>query len=241
MKKYTVLLVFFTFYSVFAQTRRDFDTLPVVWPDTTAVKTGPLKFVPITGKQFNDIRAFAIANKNAGGVPAPVLKDSKLIVATKNALFELPAGGGYESSYSYIQYVPEIRSHLISRCGEGACSAYLLDHETNGIMYVPSSYDSGVMGFSVSPSGKYFLVYSSYDGPDYADYYTTRSEFMIYSIGQTKGMKGLRLYREFESTEWSIDEMVWLDNSTLALKVYAGNAAVDMEPVQYKYYETVIK
>jgi hypothetical protein len=126
-------------------------------------------------------------------------------------------------------------------CGEGACFAYLLDDETDEKMYVPSFYDSGLIDLLISPKGRYMLIYSSYDGPDYTDYYPHRSAFMVYAIGKGKGLKGLKGYRNFVSNDWSVEEIVWINDTTLGLKVYTENNAGDGQGIQYKYYKTVIK
>lgn len=234
------LLTFFAFGGMFAQTKRDFNYLPEVWPDTITLKTDSLIFKPITEKEYTAINNRPVKKKKQQIVPAGIVKDSTLIVTTKKSVFELPAKGGYESSWNYAEYVPELQAHLLNHCGEGACFAELLDYETDDKMAVPSSYDQGLMGFLVSPEGKYLLVYSSYDGSDYDEYYNARSEFILYKI-TGKGLKGLSYHRLYESVEWSIEEIIWDDDTTLALKVYTEDRTGNGENLTYKYYKAVIK
>jgi hypothetical protein len=238
MKKYSLLLVFFTFSSLFAQTKRDFTELPVVWPDTTAFKTDSLIFKPITAGAFEKIRNRPVKKKVT---PPAIIRDSMLIVTTKKSVFELPAAGGYENSWDYIAFLPELSAYLLSNCGEGACSAWLLDFETDKKMPVPSSYDSGLTGLLMSTTGKYMLIYSSYDGDDYINYYSHRSEFTIYAVGAHKDIEGLKVYRNFISKDWFVEEIVWDNDTTLVLKVYTENKTGNGDGLQYKYYKTVIK
>lgn len=141
------LLTFFAFGGMFAQTKRDFNYLPEVWPDTITLKTDSLIFKPITEKEYTAINNRPVKKKKQQTAPAGIVKDSTLIVTTKKSVFELPAKGGYKSSWNYAEYVPELQAHLLNHCGEGACFAELLDHETDEKMAVPSSYDQGLMGF----------------------------------------------------------------------------------------------
>ncbi len=235
--KLLTLLAFFVFGSLFSQTKRDFSELPEIWPDTLSLKTDSLIFTPITAKEFIAIGNRPARNNKQQVPPAGIVKDSILRLTTKDFYYELPAAEGYESSWGYVEYIPELRAHLLSQCGDGACFSELVDHQTNENMVVPSSYDQGLKGLSVSPKGNYLLVYSSYGGADYGEYYNARAEFILYTIKKGEGLKGLSLHRVFNSVDWSIAEIVWDNDNTLALKVYTENG----ENLAYQYYKTVIK
>jgi hypothetical protein len=103
-------------------------------------------------------------------------------------------------------------------------------------MIVPSDYDQGVLGALVSPGGEYFLGYSSYDGPDYEYAYSIRSTFSVFRISKNHGLSGVEPFALFESTDWSIREMVWMDAESVGLKVYSCNYNEILGEEDYSYF-----
>jgi hypothetical protein len=222
------------------KTKLDFTQIPTVWITDTIKKTDTLSFKPITEKEFLNFQA---SQKNKTQVDTTIKPDSSglFIVQTKKSYYELIQSNDYSSSYDYACYFPAIKSHLIYHCGEGMCEAFLLDNEADVKMVVPCSYDAGPMGILISPSNKRILFYSSYDGADYGKYYSHRSEFSIYQISKGNGIQELQVFITFETGNWSIDEIVWINDNSIALKVYEGEGFGDRIEGEYKYLKTSIK
>jgi hypothetical protein len=222
------------------KTKLDFAEIPTVWIADSTKKADTLSFKTITEKDFLNFQA---TQKRKIQADTTIKPDSSglFIVRTKRSYYELIGGGDYSSSYSYAGYIPAIRSHVIYHCGECACSSYLLDNEADVKMNLPCAYDAGPMGLLISPSNKRMLIYSSYDGSDYGNYYDFRSEFFIYQIGKGGGIEGLQLYRDFGTGDWSIEEIVWINDDSIALKVYEGERRGDGIQGEYKYLKTTIK
>lgn len=116
------------------------------------------------------------------------------------------------------------------------CETYLYEHKTNNRTILPSDYDSGISGMLFSPSCNQFLVYSSYDGPDYDKYYDHRAELFIFSIAHGEGLNGIRQQLQYFSKSWSIEILVWVNEKSIALKVYEGEKQGDDAINKYKFY-----
>lgn len=118
------------------------------------------------------------------------------------------------------------------------CETYLYEYKTNNRTILPSDYDSGISGMLFSPSCNQFLVYSSYDGPDYDKYYDHRAELFIFSIAHGEGLNGIRQRLQYVSKSWSIENLVWVNEKTIALKIYEGEKNGEDAINKYKFYLT---
>ena len=120
------------------------------------------------------------------------------------------------------------------------CETYIFETNSDKKMYLPSSFDAGILGITFSPSGNKLLVYSSYDDPDFDDYYFYRADFYIYSIGKKPGLEALQLFGNYYSMDWSIEDMIWVNDQTVALKVYKGQRSMAGTEGGYSYLKTKI-
>lgn len=116
------------------------------------------------------------------------------------------------------------------------CETYLYEYKTNNRTILPSDYDSGISSMLFSPSCNQFLVYSSYDGPDYDKYYDHRAELFIFSIAHGEGLNGIRQQLQYFTKSWSIENLVWVNEKTIALKVYEGEKNGEDAINKYKFY-----
>jgi hypothetical protein len=124
-------------------------------------------------------------------------------------------------------------SHVCSEI----CETYLAERTTNRKMLMPSNYDSGILKMLLSPTCGQLLVCSSYDGPDYADYYEDRAEIFVFNITTGIGLKGIKPTFKYYTSEWSIDDLTWVNDKTIALKIYEGNRGGDGSRARYKYFK----
>lgn len=114
---------------------------------------------------------------------------------------------------------------------EQICESYLVERRAGQKMFLPSSFDQGLIGMRFSPSCNHFYIFSSYDGPDYKDFYDYRSEIIGYSIIPGKGLQTIKHVFNVEFTEWSIESVIWISDKALALKVYEDHGET------FKYYK----
>ncbi len=236
MKKSIFLATLFLLVvnSFWGQTKRNIEETPVIYIDTL-ITIDSLNLVPYTENEYNKHLLETSLIENYSN-PNFTKTDSSFIVKTKNSVFEISDTISYESSYYYRLYSKPLRSHVFTHCGEGYCSAFLLDYKTDERFYLDAPFDAGIKGMQLSKKNTYLVVYSSYDGPDYDDYYATRSTFTLYKIKKNKGLKGMTVYYTFNSNEWSIEELIWINNNTLALKVYTGERNGDTIDGSNLYY-----
>ena len=230
----TLIIISFTLIAdISAQKKPDIKEISFISPAAIEDVLDSNAFTPISQKEY-----FETKSRYDGRIrPDKTVKpDTKgyIRVNTKNYSYELISTNDYSSSYDYIGYSPELRSHLISHCSESACNQFLLDNETDNAFSIPSGYDSGPSGLSISPENNYMVTYSSYYSDDFDDYYLYRSVLHIFSFAEGEGLQSVSYFKQFETGDWSIDEIIWEDNNTIALKTYIGN-----QPETDKYDEFI--
>lgn len=129
---------------------------------------------------------------------------------------------------------------LKSYCDQ-VCESYLIEDKTDKKLWLPASFDQGILGITFSPSKDYLMVFSSYDRPDYDNYYEYRADIFIYKITKSKGLELLDFYFNFYTKDWSIEDIVWIDNSSIALKIYEEGRFGNGENLRFKYFKTSFK
>ncbi len=126
---------------------------------------------------------------------------------------------------------------MISSCND-ICETYLAERNTNRKMLLPSGYDQGILAMPISPNCTKLLVCSSYDGPvNEEGLYGHRTEFYIFNITAGIGLKGIKPAFKYYSNDWSIDDLTWVDDKTIALKTYIGSKAGDTRGLTYRYFK----
>lgn len=115
------------------------------------------------------------------------------------------------------------------------CETYLAERTTNRKMLMPSSYDAGVLTMFLSPTCHQLIICSSYDGPDYGNYYEHRAEIFVFTIKSGIGLQGIKPAFKYYSKDWSIEDLTCVNEKTIALKIYDETRCGDGTGVKYKY------
>lgn len=102
---------------------------------------------------------------------------------------------------------------------------------------MPSDYDAGIQDMLFSPNCNQLIVCSSYDGPDYDNYYENRAEFYLFKIAGNQGLDSVKPYLRYSTKKWSIDDITWVDDNVIALKLYDEQRWGDGTGVNYKYFK----
>ncbi len=234
------IALFTSSVTVLAQEKKDFDSIPFIQELNTLTEENTLDFElePISKAEF-----LAISQNRAPSFEVTpdktIVSGDTTIVKTKNAVYEFHENENLSLPYYYTGFIPHIQCHMISYCKE-ICEDFLLDDFTDEKMFIPTSYDQGVLGMPFSPEGSMWLVYSSYDGPDYDHFYYYRAEAYFYKVEKNKGLGGLHFYGSFHTNNWSIEEMRWIDENSIALKLYSSSRWGDGSGVDYSYFKTRI-
>lgn len=121
------------------------------------------------------------------------------------------------------------------------CEDYLIDRKEGVKLVLPSDYDAGITGLLFSPSCNQFIVYSSYDSPDYSEYYEHRAELFGFTITQGQGFKTIKPSFKYYTKDWSVDNVTWTDEHTLALKLYDGQRTESGVNLGYSYFKANLK
>ena len=130
--------------------------------------------------------------------------------------------------------------HIVHDCNE-ICDTYLAEDSTNRKLLLPSGFDAGVMWMLLSPSCNQMIIGSSYDGPDFEEYYNYRSEFSVFNINAIQGLKGVYPKFDFNSKNWSIDDVTWIDENSIALKTYSGRHSDNENVSKFKYFKAIFR
>ena len=117
------------------------------------------------------------------------------------------------------------------------CETYLREKTTNRKMLLPSNYDAGILTMVLSPTCNQMIVCSSYDGPDYADYYEDRAEIFVFNVRNGIGLKGIKPAFKYYAKDWSIADLTWVNDKTIVLKIYEEQRWGDGSGVHYKYFK----
>lgn len=122
--------------------------------------------------------------------------------------------------------------YIIRNC-HNICDTYLGEAGTNRKLLLPSTFDAGITNVLPSPDCKKLIVFSSYDMPDYENYYEHRAEFFLFNVIVDKGIEGIKPSAKHFSKKWSLADMTWINNKTIAAKVYENKNPIDKD---YKYF-----
>ncbi len=176
-----------------------------------------------------------------------IIFDDSLFVDLKSDLIEIS-----EDNFEHFKYNYKIACVLdpggfISGSGlqfkhdcDEICETFLLEKETNRRILLPSGYDAGILDVLVSSACDQLVVSSSYDGPDYMDYYGHRAEFFVFNVALGNGLNGITPAFKYYANDWSIAEMIWVSDKDVALKTYEENRTGDESHLHYKYYQITL-
>lgn len=129
----------------------------------------------------------------------------------------------------------------ITRSCDEVCDTYFVEKKTGNKRLVPSTYDGGVQGILLSPTYDQLLVFSCYDGPDYGNYYEERAEFFIFNINRRIGLNGITPASSYYTKDWSIEDATWIDNKTIAFKIYEGQRGDVLSNGDFKYVKAIVE
>ena len=156
------------------------------------------------------------------------------------------------SEDEFNNYVNSYISNNLNDCGfdklnlneetdcDEICETYLSEINSNKKLYLPCDYDAGILGASFSQNCNKLIVCSSYDGPDFDDYYENRAEFYLFKLVGTGGLNSLQAFLKFATKEWSIEDYVWINDNEIGLKLYSDHRWGDGSQLEYQYFRAYI-
>jgi hypothetical protein len=196
-----------------------------------------LKFDTINQQKFEDYKSqFIIAFDSDSSLIN--YTDSSFTINSNTSYIEFKSSRNYESSYSYCCLINALNAHMVWERGTYNHKTYLLDKENDIKMTLPSNYDAGPRGPYISLDNEWMVVLSGPTKKSYLGYNHYDSEIKIYKVTPTQGLKGINLYGDYLTKEWSIVHFIWTKKNTFAVKVYGENYKYKLQ--NYKYYEITI-
>ncbi len=162
--------------------------------------------------------------------------DKQLVKISSNAYMNAMLHSTQKERKEPLDKLEELGLTMDSDCDE-ICETYLVEKKSKRKMQLPSNFDQGVMGLVFSPSNERFVIYSSYDGPDYNSYYFHRSEIVSYNLSNDTGLKAIHDELAHHLYNWSIEDLFWINENTVALKVYEGSRTTTGVEGGYKYFK----
>lgn len=236
-----LFLLFICSQSALGQKKLDFKEIPVVVFTDSLAQNDSLIYNTITQEQFLH---YKIKSKQKSKFKTDTTitenSDGSFTLKTDSSYYEFSGNPNSINTFKYIGTIPVINSHIIGYWGESIYEIYLLDIEKDIKMKIPSSYDSGPHDLLISPTGRQMIVFSTYDSPEYFDYYSQRSELFLFTIEKGNGLKGIKLSRYVTNNEWSIEEVIWINDKSIALKVYRESRSSDESKINYIYLKAKI-
>jgi hypothetical protein len=148
----------------------------------------------------------------------------------------------YKSNYKTVcdldsgNFISGSDLYVIQNCKD-ICETYLAERSTNRKLLVPSSYDRGVLAMLLSPGCNQLIVCSSYDGPDFGKYYEDRAEIFVFQVNKENGLRGIIPSLQYYTKDWSIEDLTWVNDKTIALKIYKETRRGDGRTINYRYYK----
>ncbi len=145
----------------------------------------------------------------------------------------------YNSFIDSAGYIPHLNLYLIGDCNE-ICEDYLYDPITHDSLNISVDYDQGFQGLLFSPSGNQLIIFASYDGPDYADYYYSRAVIYTYKVNSKKEGNTLRAHKQYSIFNWSIENLFWIDEDSIVLKVYKGGKSTTGLSEEFQFFSVIL-
>jgi hypothetical protein len=130
---------------------------------------------------------------------------------------------------------------ILDHSCEDICESYFIDENRSIKLLLPSSYDQGIMALKTSPSCNQFIVYSSYDGADYVNFCSHRAELYGFTLGPEQGIQAIKPAFKLLIKEWSIEEVVWINEKEIVLKAYKESRNLaNQNKLNYTYLTSTI-
>lgn len=135
----------------------------------------------------------------------------KLIVKNKERVFS--CGVNYNNCTYYKGYLKALNRYILTFCGEGYCGTYLLDRKTGIKNYLQSPFDSECETPSLSKDQNTLISFAS-------SVFNKSSFIALYKKNIKTQEMNFNEFSSFKTSNWRIDEIIWIDNNSIALKVY---------------------
>ena len=119
----------------------------------------------------------------------------------------------YNNCYYYKGFLKPLNKYIITYCGTGYCRTYLLDKNTGTQNYLESPFDSECEIPSLSKNENKLIAFSS-------SVFDRESFIALYKKNIETKKIDFKKYDTFYTSDWRVKEIIWIDNNSIALKIY---------------------
>ncbi|QMV67574.1 hypothetical protein HS960_07865 [Sphingobacterium paramultivorum] len=172
----------------------------------------------------------------------PAVERKNLVIPTgkgklefKKYSFSADQGDGFRG-WAYKGYLPQLKMHILvsNHVSEslGFSDLVLLD-STNGSQHTIASIGDGAVEIPIPSPNGYFLTYY------YNQVYTSNSCFIgILAVRKGKAPFRIKLseYNSFETDNWAVEDIRWINNTTIIIKAYTLKKIDNENSKQFAYY-----
>lgn len=186
-----------------------------------------LTFAKITANQFKaykkdyhpniEVDSSKLFKEGEGG--------SSFIQTSKN-IIKLHCPRDFNRCSYYHGFLPKLHLYITSFTGAGVAQIELIDSVSNITHITPGDFDGGCSIPLPSKNDSQLLVYAT-------DMFSRASLIGIYATDSTSKRLQFDQYKGFHTEEWRIDDLIWINEKSFALKIYD-------EDVQDKDGKTVL-
>lgn len=153
----------------------------------------------------------------------------------KNTVEKFSCGKDYNDCTYYRGFLKPLNKYILTHCGEGYCGTYLLDKKTGKIHNLESPFDTECEIPSLSKNENKLIAFSS-------SVFNQESFISLYKNNKDSNEFEFKFYDSFQTTDWKIKEIIWIDNDSIALKVYDKYGGITgSELINKRYLKTTLK
>ncbi|GAA0884921.1 hypothetical protein GCM10009120_35190 [Sphingobacterium siyangense subsp. cladoniae] len=172
----------------------------------------------------------------------PAVERKNLVIPTgkgklkfKKYSFSADQGDGFRG-WEYKGYLPQLKMHILvsDHVSEslGFSDLVLID-STNGSQHTIASIGDAAVEIPIPSPNGYFLAYY------YNQVYTSNSCFIgVLAVRKGKAPFRIKLseYNSFETDNWAVEDIRWVDNTTIIIKAYTLKKIDNENSKQFAYY-----
>ena len=154
---------------------------------------------------------------------------SSFSLAVKDTEKEFRCDIDYNNCNYYKGFLSPLNKYILTYCGTGYCGTFLLDKNTGIQNFIESPFDSECEIPSLSKNENKLITFSS-------SVFDRKSFIALYKKDINSKKIDLNKYDSFYTSDWRIKEIIWIDNNSIALKVfdeYGGKIGSELINVRY--------
>jgi len=135
----------------------------------------------------------------------------------------------------YKGFIKSLNKYVLTYCGQGYCGTYLLDKNTGETNSLESPFDSECESPVLSKNESQLIAFSS-------SVFDTNSFLSLYENNPKTKIIDFTIYKFFNSSEWKINEIIWIDEKTIALIIYDEyGGETGSELINKRYLKAIIQ